>query len=504
MDLEATPSRLPRTNSPKLPIITLGSSITDGNEDRDLLRELLSSEDFSATPHRPNGPFRKRGPTESNLFGNNINKQRRTFTFSSPSHQNTLSSAPITAHTAVLQARDLLVQAYTLTKSREEQAKLLDLLEVFREYTEKGSIQTVSKILTTQINNLETATRKIEAKVKPFPLANSTDQVQPGLQTKTNQPSLADIASSGTITGSQPLLWNKAKAANEKAKEPKPKPPTKRLILKLANGPTQNFSSLATRNAFNEAFATKGIRGPVVASITKSRSNNLVVTTTNAYTAEFLVEKQPIWEHILPFESVQVDKPWFKVAIHGIPTMDFNTPEGMNMIKEEITIFNKGYTPIGTPYWLTTADKRATQRGGSIAVAFASKEEADRAIRNRLYIAGISVRVEKLHSTAPSTQCTKCQGFGHLYSYCKNQSRCRLCGDKHDTSQHYCSVCKAKGTSCIHLAPICANCEGPHQANSKSCEVLIAIKAKELPQNTLHRTPLVTRILNANITDNDW
>src|SRR5579859_3943963 len=40
------------------------------------------------------------------------------------------------AKRAILKARDLLVEAYTLTTSKVEKTKLLDLLEVFREYTE--------------------------------------------------------------------------------------------------------------------------------------------------------------------------------------------------------------------------------------------------------------------------------------------------------------------------------------------------------------------------------
>ena len=63
----------------------------------------------------------------------------------------------------------------------------------------------------------------------------------------------------------------------------------------------------------------------------------------------------------------------------------------MELVVDEIKTFNTGLTPIGTPYWLTLAENRASQRAGSIVVAFATAEEAKRAIRHRLYIAGISV-----------------------------------------------------------------------------------------------------------------
>ena len=104
--------------------------------------------------------------------------------------------------------------------------------------------------------------------------------------------------------------------------------------------------------------------------------------------------------------------------------------------------------------WLTTANKRENQLAGLVAVAFATEEEATRAIRHRLYIAGISVQVEKLYTTAPTTQCYKCQGFGHLDTYCRQNTRC------------------------IYLEPKCANCKEAHTAENKACEVLLAIKNK--------------------------
>ena len=150
----------------------------------------------------------------------------------------------------------------------------------------------------------------------------------------------------------------------------------------------------------------------------------------------------------------------------------------MALILDEIKTFNKGLNPIGTPYWLTSSDKRSIQRAGSVAIAFSTEEEANKAIRHRLYIAGISVRAEKLYSTAPTTQCSNCQGFGHLDHYCKRTSMCRLCGERHATQQNYCKTCNIKGTKCIHLAPKCYNCKEAHTADTRSCEVLLAIKNK--------------------------
>ena len=101
----------------------------------------------------------------------------------------------------------------------------------------------------------------------------------------------------------------------------------------------------------------------------------------------------------------------------------------MELVIDKVRIFNKGLNSIKTPYWPLSPENRAIYRGGSVVVAFATAKEASRAIRHRLYIAGISVRVEKLYSTASTTQCSKCQGFGHLENYCKREPICKLCGE---------------------------------------------------------------------------
>jgi hypothetical protein len=73
----------------------------------------------------------------------------------------------------------------------------------------------------------------------------------------------------------------------------------------------------------------------------------LILTTTPEFTAEFLLEKQPIWEKLIAFNKAQINQSWHKVVIHGVPTQDFNN---LNIIINEIKTFNKGLNPIRSPY----------------------------------------------------------------------------------------------------------------------------------------------------------
>ena len=119
----------------------------------DPLGTMENLDQHSANTHRLQS--RKRGPSLANALDRPPKGPRIS------TQQNTPAS-PNQAQGLILQARDLLVKAYSASNFRAEQAKLLDLLEVFRQYTENGIICKASSILATQVASLEQATRKIE------------------------------------------------------------------------------------------------------------------------------------------------------------------------------------------------------------------------------------------------------------------------------------------------------------------------------------------------------
>ena len=79
-------------------------------------------------------------------------------------------------------ARDNIIQACSLTENRKEQTKLLDLLEIFRVFTEKGQLLKASEIITSQIANLEQATKKIENKTRDLKtIPNAPQSIKPAV-----------------------------------------------------------------------------------------------------------------------------------------------------------------------------------------------------------------------------------------------------------------------------------------------------------------------------------
>lgn len=245
------------------------------------------------------------------------------------------------------------------------------------------------------------------------------------------------------------------------------------ILIKHSLTSFTDINPFELRTKINQEIAKKqNTLSPVIGTITKSIAQNLILTTTDKYSADFLIEQRDILARFIQFKEAKKDISFFKVAVHGV-TLQLDTPEMPQMIRDEINTFNKplNLTVVGTPYWLTSESRRlGTQKAASMVIAFATEEEQTRAIRNRLNIGGISVRVEKLHSVLPSTQCTKCCGFGHLQQRCpKTQPNCAFCAAKHHTREHSCTACNIIGSPCEHTIYKCCNCNELHTAYSKEC-----------------------------------
>jgi hypothetical protein len=186
-------------NSPSLP----NTSIFDPNSDISSLNEIFSSDPLNTTTNTTTGPDRNtyRLPKRANPF--TPSKPNKTIRFSIIK-----PTTPDPASTKILQAHNLLVEVYSATKSRDKQAQILDLIEIFREYTKSGKLQKVTNQLASQVNNLEYTTRKIEAKTKAVSAANNTNITilkNPSNQTNSINSTITDttpaISAAKSLTG---------------------------------------------------------------------------------------------------------------------------------------------------------------------------------------------------------------------------------------------------------------------------------------------------------------
>ena len=124
IDIDLLPNLRPSPNRPtQVRFNTLGTGLEPSSD------PLNGNSPFNFTPIQSasQSHFRK---CIANFANSLIDSQPRTSNLGSDNETTVL----------ILQARDLIVKAYSTTQNRSIQARLLDLLEVFREYTEKGQI----------------------------------------------------------------------------------------------------------------------------------------------------------------------------------------------------------------------------------------------------------------------------------------------------------------------------------------------------------------------------
>ena len=119
---------------------------------------------FSTDPIQAAENLQSTGPTTAALF-----TRKRTFQGQHSSVEPHKPHRPILGNKSkelVLQARDLIIRASAAASTHTEQTSLLDLLKVFRDYTENNRVKTASTILATQVASLESTTQNIANKTR--------------------------------------------------------------------------------------------------------------------------------------------------------------------------------------------------------------------------------------------------------------------------------------------------------------------------------------------------
>lgn len=242
------------------------------------------------------------------------------------------------------------------------------------------------------------------------------------------------------------------------------------------------MTQMALRNHINAIYKTHNVTSPVIASVTRSLKGNIVLTTTPATTAQYLLDSESILKEALPHSTSQLDKPWHKVIVHGIPLSDFANPDALDLVAREISEFNPEVKTIGKPYWLKpVANRGPAQQYASAVVAFATEGEANNALRRRLLVGGRLCKVVKMWQTSKTTLCSHCHQFGHKAEHCKDPPTCALCAEPHVTAEHSCIHCTVKGRSCPHTQTKCVNCGEDHPSTSRDCPVLAARQIPLVP-----------------------
>ena len=165
----------------------------------------------------------------------------------------------------------------------------------------------------------------------------------------------------------------------------------------------------------------------------------------------------------------------------------------MEALHQEITNYNNNIQLAAPPRWLTKKEAREGILHSSVQLCFMTRQEADGVIKKGLLIGAVQRRCAAYSDTQPNSRCNACQVFRHHSTVCRKKVRCQLCTGKHNTRHHVCPTCQTTGKPCSHTTLKCANCQGPHKANSPTCQTLLNInkasKDNKATPNTAATSP---------------
>lgn len=105
-------------------------------------------------------------------------------------------------------------------------------------------------------------------------------------------------------------------------------------------------------------------------------------------------------------------------------------------------------------------DDKGAAIPSSLFIDTFTKESTFRDIYSANRVCYCVVKWEKYKNSKGVTQCYKCQSFGHVARNCFRTVKCAKCAQAHNTTE-----CASADDMVIK----CANCDGPHAANSREC-----------------------------------
>lgn len=123
-----------------------------------------------------------------------------------------------------------------------------------------------------------------------------------------------------------------------------------------------------------------------------------------------------------------------------------------NKIKTDLE--DLGFTPSKVVCWFNKQGKR-------MPLALVILPKTQKNIFDLDFLNYMRIRVEAQRSQRQTTQCHRCQLFGHTQFKCTASMKCFRCAQ-----EHFSSDCPVKGQK---EALSCANCNANHPANSKEC-----------------------------------
>jgi len=220
----------------------------------------------------------------------------------------------------------------------------------------------------------------------------------------------------------QPKEFTEVKSKKKARKEtilPKPYPTADRLVIFGLTTAPNDRKEAADRalQVINKTITDHtDISHPpfILAHITAT--NNLTFTTAPQHLGISYEPYLAIFEnalHEFPITSSRISQRWTRFIVNGIPTTA--TP---NDARTEIETNYPSLRMGQTPRWLTSPERRQGKEASSMVVTFIGEMTKKSLGATSLALFNRECNLAEYISFGPSTQCNKCQQYGHPTQRC--------------------------------------------------------------------------------------
>jgi hypothetical protein len=269
--------------------------------------------------------------------------------------------------------------------------------------------------------------------------------------------------------------WNPVVSRRTKRKQTYP-PVERRIIVQFPKDlefiDTRRAADISLRDVNRTLVAHPDVTVPPFYTAHTTRTNALVLTAgPHSRGRDYEPFLGIICNALAPLAvSAHVSQQWTRYVVNGITTDA--TPEDA---REELKMLYPAAKLAKTPRWLTTAENRQSKAASSMVITL-----VDRTKLTKMLLFNRECDVREYIPFRDTTQCSRCQLFGHPAALCKAAPACAICAQPHLTHHHPCTIpgCP-KGRRCTHPPFCCALCQQPHKATDRSCSTYLALARSE-------------------------
>jgi hypothetical protein len=283
-----------------------------------------------------------------------------------------------------------------------------------------------------------------------------------------------------TTSENADYAWKPVVSRQTKRRQQIYPPAERRIVVQLAEAPndTQKAADTALRTVNRALVGPPDVTVPPLYTTYVSRSNALVFTAGprnqgRDYGPFLGIIRNALAE--IPTVSAHVSQRWTRYVLNEIPTATM--PEDA---REEIEMLYPAAKLAKAPRWLTTAENRQDKAASSMVITLVGPTKLR---HSKMSLFNRECDVGEYIPFRDTTQCSRCQRFGHPAALCKATPACAVCTQPHLTHQHPCNIPGClKGRRCAHPPLCCALCQQPHKATDRSCPTFLAVARSEVEQ----------------------